>query len=251
MSGSGPSFELRSVVHLVRPTGARARNLDELRLCVRDAPERSLFFHARHHQLRHPASEEAAPDDFSAWVNGVVQDRETAERLSFAVQSHADSAEDLRSALLDALDRLPEGTRNARGTQPEGELVFLTVESVPLPTGVVVGSPRELVHALTAADASVWFFHLIEQPWFPDGPSLEEWLVAQGEERLAHWLREDAASGKPIEGMRRRLLRRWRQSRLGRRISEAATAPEAVRREAGRATVAHLVRRITQPEPPA
>jgi hypothetical protein len=49
--------------------------------------------------------------------------------------------------------------------------------------------------------------------------------------------------------MRRRLLRRWRQSRLGRRISDAAHATEDDRREAGRATVARLVRRIIKTEP--
>jgi hypothetical protein len=248
MMGPTHGYELRSVVHLVRPTGARARDLEELRAGIADAPERALFFHARHQQLRHPASEEPAHDDFSAWTNGVVQDRETAERLSFAVQNHGESPTALRAALLDAIARVPEGTRRNRSTEPESEFVFLLAESVPLPTGVVAGNARELVHALIAADASVWFYHLIEQPWFPEGASLDEWLVARGEEQIAQWLREGAMSGRPIEDMRSRLLRRWRQSRIGRRISEAATAPEDARREAGRATVARLVRRITKAE---
>src|SRR5262249_3753267 len=124
-----------------------------------------------------------------------------------------------------------------------------TVESVPLPTGARVGDARELVHALIAADASVWFYHLIEQPWFPEGRSLDEWLMAQGEDRLAARLRAGAPAARPVEAMRRGLLRRWRQSRLGRRVREAATAPEATRREAGRATVARLVRRIRKAEP--
>src|SRR5262245_4706622 len=249
MTAPIPPFELHSVVHLVRPTGSRARNLEELRLGIENASERSLFFHTRHPQLRLPVGLESAHDDFSAWVNGVLQDRETAERLSFVVQSQFDSPEHLRRALLETLARIPEATRISRTTQPESELVFLTVESVPLPTGARVGDARELVHALIAADASVWFYHLIEQPWFPGGPSLDEWLVSQEEERLATWLREGAAAARPIESMRRSLLRRWRQSRLGRRVREAATAPEGIRREAGRATVARLVRRITKTGP--
>jgi len=247
---SASSYELRSVVHLVRPTGARARTLGELRTCIREAPPHSLFFHTRHTQLRNPAIEDSALDDFSAWVNGVVQDRETAERLSFAVESRSENPEALREGLLDALSRLSETTQESRGAPAEGEFVFLTIESVPLTTGTVVRSGRELVHALHGADASVWFYHLIEQPWFPDGPLVFDWLLAQGEDRLEHWLREDASSNQPIEVMRRRLLQRWRRSRLGRRISEAATAPEDTRREAGRATVARFVRRITQNEPP-
>jgi len=251
MTPLSSGYELRSVVHLVRPTGARAQNLEELRAGIVDAPDRSLFFHARHHQLRHPASEEPVHDDFSAWVNGVVQDRETAERISFAVQNRAESPESLRGALLDALLQVPESERLSRGTQPESEFVFLLAESVPLPTGVTAAIARELVHGLIAADASVWFFHLIEQPWFPEGPLLGDWLIARGEERLAAWLIVGAASGQPIEVMRRRLLRRWRQGRISRRVSEAAGASAEVRREAGRSTVARLVRRIHKPEPPA
>lgn len=251
MTPSPSGYELRSVVHLVRPTGTRACTLDQLRTGIQEAHERSLFFHARHHQLRHPASEEPAVDDFSAWVNGVLQDRETAERISFAVQNHAESPEGLRNGLVEALTRVPDSGRLSRAIQSESEFVFLLAESVPLQTGVVATSARELVHALVAADASVWFYHLIEQPWFPDGQTLDQWLTLRDETQMADWLREGAQSGRPIEAMRRRLLQRWRRSRIGRRIHEAATAPEDTRREAGRATVARLVRRITKTDPPA
>jgi hypothetical protein len=251
MTPSPSGYELRSVVHLVRPTGTRACTLDQLRTGIQEAHERSLFFHARHHQLRHPASEEPAVDDFSAWVNGVLQDRETAERISFAVQNHAESPEGLRNGLVEALTRVPDSGRLSRAIQSESEFVFLLAESVPLQTGVVATSARELVHALVAADASVWFYHLIEQPWFPEGITLDQWLVAREETEMADWLREGALAGRPIEAMRRRLLQRWRRSRIGRRVSEAATAPEDTRREAGRATVARLVRRITKTDPPA
>jgi hypothetical protein len=201
--------------------------------------------------LRHPVGEEAAPDDFSAWVNGVVQDRETAERISFAVQSSSGSPGDLRTALLATLTSIPESVRASRRAPPGGELFCHTLESVPIPTGVVVTTARELVHALVAADDSVWFYHLIEQPWFPEGQTLVEWTESLGESRLAGWLAEDAASEAPLAALRRRLLRRWRQSRLGRRLGEAALAPEDVRREAGHDAVARFVRRITQSEPGA
>ena len=146
---------------------------------------------------------------------------------------------------------MPEAERSSRAAAPEGDFVFLIGESVPLPTGVVVRTGRETVHALTAADISVWFYHLLEETWFPAGPTLLEWLSGRDEERLAAWLLEDAASGLPLEAVRSRLLRRWRQSRLGRRISEAATAPEDLRREAARHAVTRFVRRITNTEPPA
>ena len=251
MSVPAPAYPLRSVVHLIRPTGASACTLEDLRAGIAECSGRSLFLHTRHCRLRQPVGEEAAQDDFSAWIHGVVQDRETAERISFVVQSGGDSAEEQRAALLEALSRIPDSAR-ARGVPPEAEFVFLTLESVPLDAGVVVRNGRETVHALTDADHGVWFYHLIEDPWFPDGATLTEWLTAIGEEKLARWLSEDAASGIPIETMRKRLLRRWRQSRLGRRVGEAAGATEDQRREVGRDVVARLVRRITtSSEPPA
>ena len=53
-----PEFELCGVVHLVRPTGARACHLEQLRLAIVEAPPRSLFFHARQHLLRSPSGSE-------------------------------------------------------------------------------------------------------------------------------------------------------------------------------------------------
>src|SRR4029434_2534669 len=85
----------------------------------------------------------------------------------FAVQNHADSPGALREALIETLSRVPEGGVS-RAIQSESEFVFLLVESVPLSTGVIAPTARELVHALVAADASVWFYHLIEAPWVSD-----------------------------------------------------------------------------------
>lgn len=244
MTPSRP-YPLFSVVHLIRPIGVRAGTLAELRAAVAAADSRTLFFHTCHGRLRHPVGDEAAPDDFSAWVNGVLQDREIAERVSFAVQS-TNSAEELRAALLDVLGAVSESRASKRA--PEGgELVFLTLESVTIPSGASASTGRELVHALVGADDSVWFYHLIEQPWFPDGRStIFEWAESVGEPRLSRWLVEDASSGLPLGTLRRQLLRRWRQSRLSRRVSEAALASEDERREAGHDAVARFVRRITR-----
>ena len=85
-------FELFGVVHLVRPAGRTAHDLEELRQGIGEASPESLFYHAHGPQLRHPEADEPHPDDFSAWVNGVVQDRETAERMSFAIQQRGSSA---------------------------------------------------------------------------------------------------------------------------------------------------------------
>jgi hypothetical protein len=238
-------FELTAVVHLIRPAGRAARDLEGLRAGLAEAPERSLFYHAVQCYLRLPEAEDPSPDDLSAWVNGVVQDRETAERLAFAVQAQGATPAGLRAALIRVLDEIPEKTRLARAAPEGGAFVFLAADSVPVPTGALASEPGQLFDLLAEADASVWFYHLLEEPWFADGePPLARWLRAAGAQRLADLLQECAAEALPLAALRRRILGRWRRSELGRRLAQAAGRPEDERRAVGREAVAGLVRRL-------
>jgi hypothetical protein len=238
-------FPIRSVVHLLRPTGTRASTLEELRTAILEASDASLFHHCVQYQLRNPAAKELPPDDFSAWVGGVVQDRATAERMSFAVSSHNRHAGELRPALVGVLNDLPGSARSGQAATAEGAFVFLEVEPVTVPTGLDVRNGSEAIEALCEADVSVWFYHVVEQPWFAtDRPTMHEWLEANGEGKTARWLVDMAASGLPIDAARERLHRRWRNSHLGRRLGDAAGLPDDLRREAGRQVMGRLVRRI-------
>jgi hypothetical protein len=238
-------FALRAVVHLVRPEGHAAGDLAALRDGIAAIPDEALFFHTAQGLLRQPETEDPPADDLSGWIDGVLQDRETAEHVAFAVQAHLTAPGELRMALLEAFDRLPERARAAREAPPGGEFVFLTSDSVPVPTGAVAATAADLVDLLADADPSVWFYHVIEEAWFePGGDSLLPWLRARGEERLARLIEEAAAEALPLAALRRRVLGRWRRSDLGRRVAHASGRPEEERREAGRAAVAGLVRRM-------
>lgn len=252
MIETGVPFNMYHVVHLVKPAGASAHDLQQLADAISVVPDDALFYHAVQYQLRDPACAELPPDDFTAWVGGVVQDRETAERLSFAVQTRNSSARELREALLEVLSAVPERTRRLRDAPEGGDFVFLVTESVPVPTGTIVWSGEDLMAALAEADISAWFYHVMQQPWLlgNDAP-LGGWLAQRGESRLAGWLQDSASRGEPLEQSRRSVLRRWRQSLLGRRVARASEAPAVERRELGRAAVADLVRRVTgSREPP-
>jgi hypothetical protein len=238
-------FEIQSVVHLVCPTGDRARNLEELHDAIARASERSLFWHVAGGQRREPWCEELAPDDFSAWVGTVVQERVTAERMSYAVQSRRGASDALRQALLETLESVGERQRLARAAPEGGEFPMLTFESVVVPTGLEAHDPESLEAALAAADVGAWFHHVVEHPWLgAEGPLLGDWLRARGATRLAEWFGDLASSGLPLETMRRKLLERRRRAAMRRRISEAASRADGERQQATRAAVEALVRRL-------
>ena len=243
---SDRSFELYGVVHLIRPAGIEVVDLEQLRVALERVPERSLFHHTAGRLLRHPASDELPPDDISNWVAGVVQDRQTAERMSFAAES-ARSSEALRNTLIEVLCSVPEKMRTAHDSPPGGEFVFLLAESVPIPTGDIAQDPRDLIHRLAAADSSVWFYHLVEEPWMTPGEApLESWLRRYGAPHLAESLFEAAHTGRPLGDIRRRVLRRQRFTRLRERVAAASHSTEKERSEAGREAVTRLVRRINR-----
>jgi hypothetical protein len=244
-------FELGGVVHLVRPVGERVSELESLRTALARVPDRALFHHARTRWLQRPESHELPPDDVSAWVAGVIQDREIAERLSYAAELSGESAATLRAAWLGVLDAVPERARNTRAAPPGGEFVFLASESVRVPTGRAAADAAELMHSLDEADPSVWFWHLIEEPWEEPGRApLVRWLEDRGETALVGRFESVMCSGRPLVEMRRTLMRSWRWSGLGGRVAAAAGQSAIERRRAGREAVASLTQRLHRKETP-
>lgn len=241
-------FELAGAVHLVRPAGARAATLEELWHIVEEAGPEALFFHTALARLRVATAEVAPPDDFSAWVGGVLGDLETAERMAFAIEDRGGSADGVRAAVLDALRTIPPAERPLRAVAPGAEFVLLAAECVPVPTGVVADSAEGLFEALGQADASVWFHLVVERPWFADPATPMAWLRARGEARGARVLEEEAAADRGIEVTRRRVLARWRRGRIGHSVIEAAGRSATERRAAERQAVTRLVHRLHREE---
>jgi hypothetical protein len=239
-------FPIAGVVHLVRPLGVHAPDLAALREGIASAPAASLFHHVLVARLRTPRESSVAPDDFSDWVLGVVQDRETAERLAFAAHDAAPGPEPLRAALLAVLDAMPAAARAARVAPPDGAFAFLAAESVTLDTGLAAEDPAMLARLLAVSDTSAWFHHLVEQPWHDPRSGAGAWLRARGAVAMADAIDREVASARPFERVRERLLRAWGRGRLAHRLVEAAERPETVRRVVARSAVSGLARRLAR-----
>jgi len=246
MNDYRPAFEVCGVVHLIRPLGRTANDLEALRRGIAEVEPASLFYHAVQPPLRAPASSDLPPDDFSAWIGGVLQDYGTAERLSFATQHGAPGPEPLRAAIQSVLER----SQPNRHVPDDAAFAFLAADTVSVPI-VECDDLETLFEALAHADASAWFYHLIEQPWFSGGPStLTQALREAGAPRLADRIDLLAGSGIPLEKLRREALRTWRRSQLGSRMARAAASSDPERADEARDAVARLARRIVRGRTP-
>jgi hypothetical protein len=236
------AIEICSVVHLVRPTHREVSDVEGLARGIAEVEPASLFYHVVQPPLRAPASTDLPPDDFSAWVTGVLQDRETAERLSLAAQRAGAGPELLRTALIQALD----GRRPTPRAPEGGEFSFLAADTVVVPIADSF-DPDVAMVAIAHADASAWFYHLIEQPWFSGGAvPLANALRTAGALRLAERLEQMACAGFPLEKLRRDAIRMYRRLRLGSRVAAAAAASEMERSEEARDAAARLARRLVR-----
>lgn len=221
MSLEAAPYQLLGVSHVLQPWSEPIQDLEQLRANLANAPTNVLFVHLLQCHLRSAAAAELPMDDVSHWVAAVVQDHETAEKLWFALAYAEPGAEPARKALLDVLDRMPASRRHERRGPPGGAFTMLTSMSVPYPFGEPHDDPIALVEDLMRADLSVWFLHLLEEPWHRGArPSLTAWLHARGETRLAQWLDECAHSGLPLEKASARFQRRWRLGQVRRRLAE-------------------------------
>ena len=141
---------------------------------------------------------------------------------------------------------VPGKDRFARSAPPGAEFVFLTAEPVRVPTGIIAAEPEALIEALVEAEPGVWFFHLIEEPWYAPGPpAIARWAREHGDTSLARVIEEEARAGRGLAELRRRVVKRWRQGRVRSRVAAATRATEGERREAAHEAVVGLVRRMT------
>jgi len=236
------TFEVCGVVHLIRPLGRTATNLETLRQGIAEVEPASLFFHAVQPPLRSPASSDLPPDDFSAWIGGVLQDYETAERLTFATQHGGLGPVPMREALMSVLER----PRRNHSVPEDAAFAFLAADTVPVPI-TECEDLESMFDTLAGCDASAWFYHLVEQPWFAGGAiPLTQVVRDAGAPRLADRIEQLAASGIPLEKLRRETLRTWRRSQLGSRMARAGAISDAERADEGRDAVARLARRIVR-----
>jgi hypothetical protein len=110
-----------------------------------------------------------------------------------------------------------------------------------------VENSEALVAALGEAEPGVWFYHLIEEPWYAPGSSrIARWTREHGDAELARVFEEESRAGRGLARMRRRVIKRWNRSRLRTRMVAATRASDDQRREAAHEAVVGLVRRITR-----
>lgn len=203
------AFRFYTRLNLVLLLGRRATTLTELLEGLRSVPGASIYYHTHHFIEDHQFLPLQPPNDFAYWVRDVLGERRLGERLASIDTVQYSKIEDLREALVKAIDCV--SLNEARDQRcPEGaEFYFAACKTFVFPTPYQATTLAEFVDIVQRVSANSLYFHIFEARLRLNrgANDFSEWLRHRGYERLAEAISRLDPYTQSIEGLRRRIVK--------------------------------------------
>lgn len=157
------SFQFYTGLRLVELTGRKARTLPQLIEHLRQVSGSCVFYHTHQRYLTHHFREPGYYNDFTEWCARSLQEPAVAEKLAAVDLLDFTSLDDLRAALIAAVESAPQlRSAQPRVCPPGDEFHFCKVKSFIIPTGMKADNLEEFtVHLARCTNSSI-LFHLFE-----------------------------------------------------------------------------------------
>jgi hypothetical protein len=179
-------FCVKDCALAVMSTGEAAGSLVELKEVLGRVPTSSLYFHfwGRHFRpfFLHPELH----NDFALWAYRHLNDHILAERLGILDPMDYNSLEELRKAILEAIEQRLDEVEHLWGTSRENKFHFLRSRIVVFDTEMTIECPADLKTHLPAFTSSSFFYHFIDA----------RRRTADGSDDFSAWLTEEAVNGE-------------------------------------------------------
>lgn len=160
-------------------TGLKAQNLRELLQGVRQAPVASIYHHFWGRLLEPTFDEPEYGNDFAAWAARGLNDRALAERLGTIDPGEFADLEELRAAVIDAIEMRLDESEMVPWARSDQQFYFVWSQIVVFDTHQSWSTPEELRAAVPGLSAGSIFYHFIDARRRPP----------LGEDDLVVWLR--------------------------------------------------------------
>jgi len=182
------AFEFRQCATILKATGVRAADLQELRDGIGTVSEESIFHHTFQYFLKGHTMEYT--NEFAHWAGESLEERALAERLSnidpYAFGSIELLRQDIVAAIHDYLDRFPEPRKAMTGQ----EFYFNETLTLIFPAGVKAGNLAEFLMGIKFVDPESIYYHFYEARIRHGADDFSSWMIEQlGKEDLASKIR--------------------------------------------------------------
>jgi len=210
------SFEFKQCVTILKSTGKKAGSLRELRDVISSISAESLIHHTYQYYLKGMIHEYT--NDFAQWAGESLEERALAERLSNIDPYDFSAVEDIRKALVSAVDEHLEGFPEPRIAMPGDEFFFNETVTIVFPAGMRARNLAEFLMAVKYADGSSLYYHFFDAR-----------QRLGGFDDFSIWF--DEALGKNVLAKRVRLIDPFMHSLEGIRERIAAAVDDEVRQD--------------------
>ncbi len=143
-------------------TGIRAQNLRELRSGLAQVPDSSIYFHFWGRMVRPHISESEYNNDFASWTNNSLRDFELAEALSAINPVKFQNLDDIRSVVLEILEKRLENEDFLSWKKSDRDFHFIACKKLVFETGRTMASLDELHSAIKHTSRESFFYHFID-----------------------------------------------------------------------------------------
>jgi hypothetical protein len=160
MADSVQPFDFRACLMVLKSTGKKASSLVELRNRIAEVSEGCLFHHTYQYFLKEHVLEYT--NDFAHWAGESLEERALAEHLSNVDPYASPTIEDLRTALIGAIDDYLLHSPEPRQAISGEEFFFNETVSLVFPIGIRASNLAEFVSAMRYVDPASIYYHFFE-----------------------------------------------------------------------------------------
>jgi hypothetical protein len=199
------SFEFKQCITMLKATGKKARSLRAFRDALAAVSKGSIFHHTYQYFLKGHILEYT--NDFAHWAGESLEERALAEHLSNIDPYDSNDIEEVRKALVMAVDDYLERFPEPRETMPGDEFYFNETVSFVFPAGVRARNLAEFLMAIKYVDSSSLYYHFYDARQRLGGSDdFSVWFeVTLGKSDLAKRVRAIDPFMHSIEGIRERI----------------------------------------------
>lgn len=153
-------FEFRQCATILKPTGKRAGNLQELKDALRAVSDECIFHHTYQYFLKEHILEYT--NDFAHWVGESLEERSLAEMLSNVDPYESETIDELRNTLIQVIEQYLDEAPPPRDALPGDEFYFNETVSIVFPVGIRVRNLAEFFIAMQHVDLGSIYYHFYE-----------------------------------------------------------------------------------------
>jgi len=205
-------FDFRECILLLKSTGRKARDLQELRDVLTAVSDQSIYHHTYEYFVKDIGVEYT--NDFAHWAGEFLEERSLAEQLSTVDPFDYRNIPDVRGELLAKIDAYLTQSPSPRAVWPGDEFCFNEAVSIIFPARVRVRNLAEFLLAIKYIEpASIYYHFYAARMRLGNGrDDFSEWLeAALGETELAGTIRAIDPFMNSLGEIRGRIIREVEQ----------------------------------------